>query len=172
MTTKFTGAGLAAVAALALSFAGCGDNGGGGASKRTAAPSAPKPAERSAPADLVGTYSMTLERGDLPSNPPRELTDQAERWTLKISNTGGPDNAPALTLINDKLGTLESSRFGVIGERILLHEEECAVGPALVESEYAWKRSAKTLRFIAAKNGCKDKVALTLLTAEPWTKRP
>jgi hypothetical protein len=171
MTTKFTGAGLAAVAALALSLAGCGDDGGGGASKGTTATSAPKLVERPAPAGLVGTYSMTLKRGDLPSNPPRELTDQAERWTLKISNTGGPDNAPALTLINDKLGTLESSRLGVIGERIRLHGEQCAVGPALVESEYEWRRSAKALRFIAVKNGCKDKVALTLLTAEPWIKR-
>jgi hypothetical protein len=115
---------------------------------------------------------MTLERGDLPANPPAELTDRADRWTLKIANAGGPNNAPALTLINDQLGPLESSRFGLIGTRILLHEEECAVAPAPVESEYTWERSAKTLRFTAVKNGCNDKVALTLLTAGPWAKRP
>lgn len=114
---------------------------------------------------------MTLKRSDLPADPPPELTDRAERWTLKIANTGGPNNARALSIVNDQLGPLESSRFGVIGDRILLHGEECAVAAAPVESEYTWKRSGKTLRFTAVKSGCKDKVALTLLTAEPWAKR-
>jgi hypothetical protein len=161
---------MAAALLIAATVAGCGGDSDEG--KKSAEPSAPKRAERSAPAELVGTYSMTLKRSDLPANPPQELTDQAERWTLKIANTGGPNNARALTLINDQLGPLESSRFGVIGGRILLHEEECAVAPAPVESEYTWKRSGKTLRFTTLKNGCRDKVALTLLTAEPWTKRP
>jgi hypothetical protein len=149
---------------------GCGDDSDEGS--KGSESSAKKQSERPAPADLVGTYSMTLKRSDLPANPPEELTNQAEKWTLKIANTGGPNNGPALSLINDKLGQLESPRFGVTGNRILLHDEECAVGPALVESEYTWRRSGKTLRFSAVKNGCKDKVALTLLTAEPWAKRP
>ncbi len=163
---SFTAAALLAAAGVA----GCG--GDSDAGKSGAKASTATQAERSAPPDLVGTYSMTLKRRDLPANPPPELTDRAEKWSLKIANTGGPDNGPALTLINDQLGVLESSRLGVIGNRILLHNEECAAGPALVESEYTWQRSANTLRFRVVKNGCKDKVALTLLTAEPWSKRP
>lgn len=41
----------------------------------------------------------------------------------------------------------------------------------LVESEYRWKRSERQLRLEVLKNGCKDEVSLTLLTASPWTKR-
>jgi hypothetical protein len=148
---------------------GCGDDarehGTGGQS------SPPAQSERSAPQALAGTYKMVLKHADLPPDPPPELTDRAEKWTLKIENTGGRNGGPGLALINDELGTLESSPFGVIGDRILLHAEECAVAPAPVESAYTWKRSANTLTFRALKNGCKDEVALTLLTAEPWTKR-
>jgi hypothetical protein len=150
---------------IAAALASCGGGSDGGNKEAT------KPAEHSAPAELVGTYSITLKRSDLPANPPQELTDGGGRWTLRVANKGGPNNGPALTLTNDQLGPLESSRFGVVEQRILLHGEECAVASAPVESEYTWKRSGKTLRFTAVKNGCKDKVALTLLTAEPWTKR-
>lgn len=161
---------MTAALLMAATTAGCGDSSDD--TSKGATSTKPKQAERTAPAALVGTYSMTLKRGDLPANPPPELTDQAERWTLKIANTGGLNNGPALTLINEQLGPLESSRFGVIADRILLHEEECAVAPGPVESEYTWKRRGNILRFTAVKNGCKDEVALTLLTAEPWTKRP
>jgi hypothetical protein len=161
---------LIAVAAIVLVFVvgGC----GGDDDKKGAKAPSPGAAEKPAPADLLGTYAMTLKPSDLPPNPPQELTDRAEKWTLKIANSGHPSDGRAFTIINDQLGKLESSRFGVVGDRILLHEEECALTPAVgVESEYRWKLSGKTLRFTEVKNGCKDKVVLTLLTAEPWTKR-
>jgi hypothetical protein len=170
LSRHVTSAKVAAALLICASAAGCGDNSDEG--KKKADSSAKAPAERLAPAELVGTYSMVLKPTDLPANPPPELTDRAERWTLKIANTGGPNNSPALALTNDQLGLLESSRLGVIGNRILLHDEECAVAPALVESEYRWERDGTTLRFTAVKSGCKDKVSLTLLTAEPWAKRP
>jgi hypothetical protein len=159
---------LIAVPAIVLAVAavGCGGDDNGGS-----ATVASSPAQGTVPADLVGTYAMTLKPSDVPPNPPPELTDRAEKWTLKIANTGGPDNGPAFTIINDQLGTLESSRLGVDGDRILLHEEECAVAPAPVESEYRWRRSGKTLLFTEITNGCKDDVVLTLLTSEPWLKR-
>jgi hypothetical protein len=113
---------------------------------------------------------MTLRSRDLPRDPPPELTDRAENWTLKIANTGGVGNGSAITLVNKQLGTLESSRFGVVGDRIRLHNEECAANSGTVESEYRWKLSGKTLRFTAVKNDCRDKVALTLFTAEPWRR--
>lgn len=59
----------------------------------------------------------------------------------------------------------------MVGDRILLHDEECAVSTAPVESEYRWARGGKTLRFTEVKNGCKDQVVLTLLTSEPWLSR-
>jgi hypothetical protein len=159
---------LGTAALLAVAGAvGCGGDSDSDAGKK----GAKTQAERPAPPDLVGTYSRTLKRADLPANPPPELTVRAERWSLKIANTGGPGNAPSLTLINDQLGVLEASRIGVIGNRILLHDQGCAAAAATVESEYMWKRSAQTLRFTVVKNGCKDKVALTLLTAGSWTVR-
>ena len=57
------------------------------------------------------------------------------------------------------------------GDHILLHEEECAVATAPVESEYSWQISGDTLRFSEITNGCEDDVALTLLTSEPWIKK-
>ena len=161
---------LIALPAILLTIAGggCGGDDDKDSGSKAAAPS---PAEEPAPADLVGTYAMTLKPSDLPTSPPPELTDHAEKWTLEIANSGGLNDGRALTIINDQLGTLESSRFGVVNASILLHDEECAVAPAPVKSEYRWKLSGKTLRFTEVKNGCKDKVALTLLTAEPWTKR-
>ena len=77
-------------------------------------------------ADLVGTYAMTLKPSDVPPNPPPELTDRAEKWTLKVANSGHPNGGRAFTIINDQLGKLESSNFGVVGDRILLHKEECS----------------------------------------------
>jgi hypothetical protein len=156
------------VVLLAVAAGGCGGNDNKESGSKAAAP---RPAENPAPADLVGTYGVTLKPRDIPPNPPPELTDRAEKWTLKVANSGHPNGGRAFTIINDQLGKLESSNFGVIGNRILLHNEECAVAAAPVESEYEWKLRGKTLRFTEVKNGCKDKVVLTLLTSEPWFKR-
>jgi hypothetical protein len=76
-----------------------------------------------------------------------------------------------LTIINDALGTLESSQLEVDGDHVLLSDEECAVAPAHVESEYAWQRTGDTLTFTEVDNGCDDDVVLTLLTSEPWTAK-
>jgi hypothetical protein len=114
---------------------------------------------------------MNLKSSDLPPNPPQELTDRAEKWTLKIANSGHPNGGRAFTIINDELGKLESSNFGVVGDRVLLHDEECAVAAAPVESEYGWRLRERELRFTEVKNGCEDNVVLTLLTSEPWFKQ-
>ena len=37
------------------------------------------------PEELLGTYAMTLQSSDLPPDPPIELTDSAEHWTLEIT---------------------------------------------------------------------------------------
>lgn len=158
---------LVAGVAIALSpaLASCGDDGGSGSS--TAATSGEGPA----PEELVGTYAMTLKAADVPPNPAPELTDQAEHWTLKIDNAGSPDGGPAFTIVNDALGTLESSRLGVSGDRVYLHDEECAPESAPVESVYSWKLDGDALNFTTVDNGCGDDVVETLLTSEPWVGR-
>ncbi|MEA2472907.1 MAG: hypothetical protein QOE06_822 [Thermoleophilaceae bacterium] len=152
---------VAITAVLAL-VAGCGSD-----KKGTSKPAA----GTKAPPQLVGAYSTTLQTKDLPPNPPPELTDGSRTWTLKIANSGGPGNGPALTIVNDKLGSLESSHLEVAGGLLRIQGEECAVKGAPVESEYVWFTKGKQLALKVAKNGCPDKIAATILTAHPWTKK-
>jgi hypothetical protein len=165
------------VLALGAATAACGHE---AAAPGSAARSAPAGrSEGQAPQRLVGRYGMTLDRSDLPSKPDPILRHGLHGWTLKISNTGGVDHGTAFTLVDDGLdklhpgqGTLESPRFEVVGDRILLHQEECAPAPAPIEAEYRWKLTGDTLRLTAVRIGCTDKVALTLLTSHAWTRRP
>jgi hypothetical protein len=157
-----------AIAAIAATVAaGCGDDDGDASTSTTSTAATESPP----PAELLGTYAMHLKPSDVPPNPPPELTDEAESWTLKITKTGALGGGPALTIINDVLGQLESSPVGVQGDHILIHDEECAVSTAPVESEYEWALDGDELRFTAVENGCADDVVLTLLAAEPWLRR-
>jgi hypothetical protein len=125
-----------------------------------------------APDALVGTYSMRLTKGDLPPDAPPELTDGIGGWTLTISNSGGPFGR-SFEVANDELGTLEEPSFEVEGDRISLEMQECGVMEpgATVESEYQWTVTGSELTFDSVTNGCPDGVMLTLLTANPWTKK-
>ncbi len=128
------------------------------------------------PANLVGTYSTTLKPSDLPAHPPPELTGGSAEWTLKIADKGGANNGPVLVIANanDRFGTLEGSTLSVAGNKLFLHKEECAnkAGTSYTfgESQYSWALNGKTLHLSDGKGYCPDKVALTILTAEPWTK--
>jgi hypothetical protein len=159
---------LAPVAAAMIAAGGCGSDDNSATSSQ--APT--KRAEARAPAELLGSYTTQLKRGDLPPNPPPELTDGSMAWKLTIANSGGIDNGPAFAIAKAKLGTLESPSFSVEGDRVLLHREECNAGgqPHFYENEYRYKLSGKTLTFTKVKNSCPDEVALTILTSEPWTK--
>ena len=78
----------------------------------------------------------------------------------------------AFSISNAKLGELQTSAFGVQGTDILLHNEECAAGGTerFYENEYSYTLAGKTLTFTTVKNQCRDHVAQTILTSEPWTK--
>jgi hypothetical protein len=145
--------------------------GGGCGSDDDSSKSATKPAEQAAPKELLGSYTTKLKPSDLPSNPPEELSGST-KWNLTIANSGGPNNGPAFTIADAGSNTLESSSFGVRGDRILLHREECAAGGTqrLYENEYRYQLRGKTLTFTTVKNSCSDNVAKTILTGEPWTK--
>ena len=157
--------GLAIAASLVL-LAGCGSS--DKSNDKTS--SAPAAAESPPPPALVGTYTTTLKKSDLPPNPAPELTNHAERWQLRISTTGGPAGGPAFTILNPKLGALESPTVGVTGSTVALHKEECGANSSTVDSFYTYTLSGKQLTFKTVKNGCSDKVAETILTSEPWVK--
>jgi hypothetical protein len=123
-----------------------------------------------APVAVVGRYTVTLKRGDLPAN--TELAQSSLSWTLTIANSGGPNGGRAFTITNATQGVLESSSFRVEGTNILLHQEECTAsgGEKLYDNEYSYKVTGQTLRFTTIKNQCSDRVAQTVLTSEPWTR--
>jgi hypothetical protein len=158
-----------AVLAAALALGACGSDDGGSNSSTTAKRAA---AGGPAPPQLLGTYTMTLARADLPPNPPPELSTGLGRWTLRIVNSGGIDNGRAIALIAPGNHTLEGPGFGVSADRITLRHEECNAGgdAAFYDNVYRWKISGRTLRFTTVSNRCPDHVAQTLLTVHPWTR--
>ena len=104
---------VCALAALPLALAGCGGGGGGDG----------------IPAELVGTYTTTLEAGDIPANPAPELEGAAGEWELVIAISGAPDGGPALAINHPEEGNLEAPGLTVDGDQFLLEDEECAAGP-------------------------------------------
>jgi hypothetical protein len=159
MRFKAEGGGIAcALAALVL--AGC----GGGSN-----------AEDAVPAELVGTYTTTLEKSDLPKPDQPEFVDGGLEWSMTIATSGGPDGGPVLEIrsADEKVGDLEGPSLSVDGDRLLLKNEECAqeVGYTFYDNEYSWKLEGSALTIDTVENQCADRVAETILTAEPWTKQ-
>ena len=114
---------LISTAALALAGLGCGggDDKASSSSSATTTPQAVAPP----PAELLGTYTTTLKRSDIPDPAPPELDGQY-RWTLRITKDGGPDDKPALTIVKPPDDVLESSAMAVTGDELKLTGEECA----------------------------------------------
>lgn len=160
---------LISTAALALAGLGCGggDDKASSSSSATSTPQAVAPP----PAELLGTYTTTLKRSDIPDPAPPELDGQY-RWALRITQDGGPDDKPALTIVKPPDDVLESSPMAVTGDLLKLTGEECAqtMSGSPVSSSYTWKAEGGSLRLTAVKHGCADKVAETILSAEPWKR--
>ena len=152
--------------AVALVAAGCGSS-----DKKTASGATTSAAGGAAPSSLVGTYTMSLTKRDLAKNKAPEL-QESPKWELLIANTGGQGSGHALTLKNTKAGVLEAPDFSVSGDHIVVKKEECAAGGTthFYDNEYRFAQAGKTLRFTKVRNSCPDRVAETVLTAEPWTK--
>ena len=150
---------VCALAALPLALAGCG---GGG--------------DEGVPAQLVGTYTTTLEAGDIPENPAPELENAAGEWELVIATSGAPDGGPALAINHPEEGNLEAPGLTVDGDQFLLEDEECAAGPdgsyAFYDNAYRWTLDGSTLNLATVENECSDHVAETILTSNTWTKKP
>ena len=162
---------LIALAAIATLAAGCGDDDNtadSGAATSQKQQSRPP----TVPAELLGRYTTTLQRADIPKSPPPELTEGSPKWKLTIAKSGGIENGPALTIANAQLGVLESSNFVAQESTVLLEHEECAApsGESSYNNKYRYTVSGDTLRFTTIANGCADNVAETILTSRAWRR--
>lgn len=150
---------LVAAGTLALALSGCGGS----------------DSEEGVPAELVGNYTTTLEKGDLPDDPPPELVDGGPAWKLTVAETGGPDDGPALVIdsADERVGNLEAPSLRVEGDHLFLDKEECFENGSYVfyDNEYRWTLDGSTLTLATVKNDCPDRVAETILTSQPWTKQ-
>jgi hypothetical protein len=161
--------------ALMLPLAACGGDSSddaGDEAVTTTATSADATSTGLAPAELVGTYTTTLEKSDVPADAAPELADAGLAWTLRIGNTGGAGDGPFLAIDSDTAGNLEAPPLRVDGDRLLLLDEECAAGGELkfYDNEYRWTLSDGTLKITTDSNNCSDRVAETILTSQSWTK--
>jgi hypothetical protein len=157
-----------AVVAVSVGFAsGCGSS-----DKSSSGTVTSSSAVGPAPPNLVGTYATTLTKTDLAKNKAPELSE-SPAWQLTVTNSGGSGSGHALVLKNKTAGVLEAPDFAVTGEQIVLKHEECATGGTehFYDNAYRFARSGKKLRFTKVRNGCQDRVAETVLTAEPWTRQ-
>jgi len=144
------------VGALALALSGCGGS----------------DSEEGVPPELVGTYTTTLEEGDIPPNSAPEL--EPGEWNLVIATTGAADGGPVLAIKHPEKGLLEGPGLRVDGDHVLLEDEECAqdTGYVFYDNEYSWTLEGSTLTLATVKNDCPDRVAETILTSNSWTKEP
>jgi hypothetical protein len=122
------------------------------------------------PAELVGTYTTTLNDGDIPPNAAPELTPG--EWELVIATAGAADGGPVLAIEHPEKGNLEGPGLRVDGDRFLFEDEECPqdTGYVFYDNEYGWTLTGSTLTLTTVKNECPDRVAETILTSQPWTK--
>jgi hypothetical protein len=157
-----------AAVVLALFVMVCVSCGGGD----SASPATSGASPAAVPEALVGTYTTTLQQEDIPAEAPPELNDL--NWTLRIGDKGGPDGGPFLAIDNPTLGNLEAPSLRVEGDRLVLHQEECAAGgtESFYDNEYRWKLTGTQLSISTVNNQCSDHVAETILTSRPWTKAP
>src|SRR3954470_8333563 len=157
---------------IAVAFAaiagGCGSD-ASSATSSSGTTQASTPAA-SVPQDLVGTYTTTVRKADLPPSPPPELTGTKD-WKLTVAKTGGVDGGPVFA-ISSSLGNLESPTFTSDGKIVVIKREECAAGgnTRFYDNEYAYTVKGDALRFTTVKNQCPDKVAETILTSRAWKR--
>src|SRR6478735_4846882 len=158
-------ASLVAIAFAAIA-GGCGSDDTSDTSSNSTSEAAPPAA--AVPQDLAGTYTTTLRKGDLPPNPPPELTETKD-WKLTVAKSGGVGGGPAFA-ISSSLGNLESPTFTSDGKTVVIKREECAAGgdARFYDNEYRYTVKGDTLRFTTVKNRCPDKIAETILTSRAW----
>ena len=154
--------------AVLVAVSGCGGSGSSAPTATAAGGTAGSPI----PEGLLGTWTTSLKKADLPTDAPPELANASTKWQLEIAETGGTDNGPVLSIVNPDLGQLEGPTLEVAGDRLRLLQEECAAGgnTQFFDNEYSYEVQGETLTINVVTNQCADRVAETILTSEPWTK--
>jgi hypothetical protein len=156
------------VLAVALAAAAC----GGASSEHTTSTAArpavpPKPGP--IPRRLVGTWTTTLKRGDIPRH--FKLRNPFE---LRIAPNGGVDGAPSFTLA-DARETIEGevSTPAFSHGTVTLRREGClvqGVGFRFYDNVYRYTLSGDRLTFAVVRNACKDRFAERILTSRPFRR--
>lgn len=162
-----------ATGASVLAVAGCGGSESSAPTATVAGGAAGSVTSGAAiPPELLGTWTTTLKKEDLPADVPPELATAATKWQLEIAETGGTDNGPVLSIVNPDLGQLEGPTLEVAGDHLRLVQEECAAGgdTQFFDNEYSYEVDGDRLTISVVKNQCADRVAETILASEPWTK--
>ena len=161
------------LAAALGAVAGCGGSESSGPATVTAGGPATETSGAAAlPPELIGTWTTTLKAADIPSNAPPELADAAGQWKLEISETGGPENGPVLSIVHPEFGQLEGPSLEVEGDQLKLLQEECAASGDIefFDNIYSYELEGETLTITTVSNECADRVAETILTSRPWVK--
>ena len=153
--------------ALALVPAACGGSDEQAATTTARTATAATPA--TIPPALVGTWTTTLRRSEVPR--PFALNNP---FSVKITRDGGVDGAPAFTLA-DATETIEGevSTPAFSGDTVTLRHEGCfveGVGYRFYDNVYRYAVSGDTLRFTVVRNACKDRFAERVLTSRAFRR--
>ena len=156
------------ILALALTPAACGGS-GEPASTTTTVARAPAAKAPNVPPELLGTWSTTLRRGDIPA---KFALDNP--FTVRITRDGGVDGAPAFA-IADGTETIEGevSTPAFDGDTVTLRQEGCftdGVGYRFHDNVYRYALSGDTLRFTVVRNACPDRFAERVLTTRTFRR--
>jgi hypothetical protein len=151
----------------ALAPAACGGSDEPKATSTAAAAPAKKPA--ALPQELKARWKTTLRKSDAP--PGLRLSNP---FSVIISDTGGVDNGPAFTLADAQESIEgETSVPVVTGDTITLRREGCFEKDNVYrfyDNVYRYTLSGDTLRFTVVKNACKDGIAESILTSQPFKR--
>ena len=154
--------------ALALAPAACGGS-GEPASTTTTVARAPAAKAPRIPPELLGTWSTTLRRGDIPA---KFALDNP--FTVRITRDGGVDGAPAFA-IADGTETIEGEVSTPVfdGDTVTLRQEGCfteGVGYRFHDNVYRYALSGDRLRFTVVRNACRDRFAERVLTTRTFRR--
>jgi hypothetical protein len=156
------------ILALALVPAACGGSGDKAATTTTVA-RAPAAKAPQIPPELLGTWSTTLRKGDIP---PKFHLDNP--FTVRITKSGGVDGAPAFTIADGSEALEGETSVPVFaGDTVTLKQEGCftdGVGYRFHDNVYRYALSGDTLRFVVVRNACRDRFAERILTTRTFRR--
>lgn len=153
---------IAALVAIPVLGAACGDADDPPARPAATARSEPPPQE------LIGTWVTKLRKRDAPAG-----LDVVNPFSVTIAPTGGVDDGPVFQIANGAEALEgETSLPVVVGDQITLRQEGCYLNNTykFYDNVYSYEVSGDTLTFTLVKNSCKDRHAESILTSHPFKR--